>query len=192
MSKIWFLKKMIFVFWNLIYEIWFLKSDFWNLDFWNLISLPKAMSICRSEILRKQEHKVSYRCSLPSPFQKRSKDFKGLQGLDRCQNPAGQQRTFLRLVPHMNPWDLLRLPPGLLVLRFDIKLFWSPDGSLRSSKFMCDTKAKEVLCWVLAPMQSIDPWISSAMAMAMSIYRTLCVLVWNPSLTFPFSILRSF
>ena len=37
-----------------------------------------------------------------------------------------------------------------------------------------------------------NPWISSAMAMAMSIYRTLCVLVWNPSLTFPFSILRSF
>ena len=28
-------------------------------------------------------------------------------------------------------------------------------------------------------MQSIDPWISSAMVMAMSIYRTLCVLVFN-------------
>ena len=55
---------------------------------------------------------MSYRCSLPSPLQKRSKDFKGLQGMDRCQNPAGQQGTFLR----MNPWDLLRLPPGLLVL----------------------------------------------------------------------------
>ena len=27
-------------------------------------------------------------------------------------------------------------------------------------------------------MQSFDPWISSAMAMAMSIYRTLCVLVF--------------
>ena len=26
----------------------------------------------------KQEHKVSYRCSLPSPLQKRSKDYKGL------------------------------------------------------------------------------------------------------------------
>ena len=72
---------------------------------------PKAKSISRSEILRKkrkekgpklkQEHKVSYRCSLPSPLQKRSKDFKGLQRLDRCQNPAGQQRTFLGLgAPH--------------------------------------------------------------------------------------------
>ena len=72
-------------------------------------------------------------------------------------------------------------PPGALgeslLLRFDIKLFWSPDGSLRSSKFMCNTKPKEVPCWVLAPMQSFDPRISSAMAMAMSIYRTLCVLV---------------
>ena len=37
-------------------------------------SLPKAMSISRSEIFRKQEHKVSYRCSLPSPLQRRSKD----------------------------------------------------------------------------------------------------------------------
>ena len=27
----------------------------------------------------KQEHKLSYRCSLPSPLQKRSKDYKGLQ-----------------------------------------------------------------------------------------------------------------
>ena len=31
-------------------------------------------------ILDKQEHKVSYRCSLPSPLQKRSKDYKGLGG----------------------------------------------------------------------------------------------------------------
>ena len=28
----------------------------------------------------KQEHKVSYRCSLPSPLQKRSEDYKGLGG----------------------------------------------------------------------------------------------------------------
>ena len=74
-------------------------------------------------------------------------------------------------------------PPGALgeslLLRFDIKLFfilgWSPNGSLRLSKFMCDTKPKEVLCccWVLAPMQFFNPRISSAMAMAMSIYSRL-------------------
>ena len=29
-------------------------------------------------LFKKQEHKVSYRCSLPSPLQKRSKDYKGL------------------------------------------------------------------------------------------------------------------
>ena len=41
-------------------------------------SLPKEMDISRSEIFRKQEHKVSYRCSLPSPLQKRSKNYKEL------------------------------------------------------------------------------------------------------------------
>ena len=34
-------------------------------------SLPKAMSVSRSDIFRKQEHKVSYRCLLPSPLQKK-------------------------------------------------------------------------------------------------------------------------
>ena len=43
-------------------------------------------------------------------------------------------------------------------------------------------RPKEVLRWVLAPNVILfDPWISSAMAMAMamSIYRTLCVLVYS-------------
>ena len=44
--------------------------------------------------------------------------------------------------------------------------------------FMWDNKPKDVL----APIQSFvilcNPWISSAMAMAMSIYETLCVLVF--------------
>ena len=72
-------------------------------------SLPKAMSISRSEILRKQQYKVSYRCSL----QKRSEDLKP------------------------------------------------------------EREHEEALC---------NPWISSAMVMAMSIYRTLCVLVQLRSL----------
>ena len=118
-------------------------------------------------------------CSLPSPLQKRSKDFKGLQRLDRCQNPAGQQRTFLGLGAPHEPIFFGDWRASCSSLRSNYFSFWpwSPGGSLRSSKFMRHTKPKEVLCWVLAPMQSIDPWISSAMAMAMSIYRTLCVLV---------------
>ena len=47
-----------------------------------------------------QEHKVSFRCSLPSPLQKRSKDYKGLHW---CQNPY--EPMFFE--------DLLRLPAGL-------------------------------------------------------------------------------
>ena len=61
---------------------------------WEAIAIkctsPTAMSISRSENLRKkkkkgpklkQEHKVSYRCSLPSPLQKRSKDWEDLKVL---------------------------------------------------------------------------------------------------------------
>ena len=131
-------------------------------------------------VAEKQEHKVSYRCSLPSPLQKRSKDFKGLQRLDRCQNPAGQQRTFLGLGAPHEPIFFGDWRASCSSLRSNYFSFWpwSPGGSLRSSKFMRHTKPKEVLCWVLAPMQSFDPRISSAMAMAMSIYRTLCVLVF--------------
>ena len=40
----------------------------------------------------KQEHKVSYRCSLPSPLQKRSKDYKGLGG-----SASFELLSFLRL-----------------------------------------------------------------------------------------------
>ena len=55
-----------------------------------------------------------------------------------------------------------------------------PKGGGRGSpipKTGCKNVTQNVLCWVLAPMQFFDPWISSAMAMAMSIYRTLCVLL---------------
>ena len=54
----------------------------------------KREVISRGEILRgkirrevEQEHKVSYRCSLPSPLQKRSKDYQGLHKIlmnSRC------------------------------------------------------------------------------------------------------------
>ena len=120
------------------------------------------------------------RCAL----QKRSKDFKGLQRIGQVPKyswPAGD--LLGPGAPHEPIFvgDLLRIPswpPGALgessLLVFEILLFYIlGPGSLRSSKFMCDTKPKEVLWWVLAPMQSFDPWISSAMAMAMSIY-SLC------------------
>ena len=94
--------------------------------------------ISRSEILRKQEHKVSYRCSLPSPLQKRSKD-----------------------------WEDLK------VLSFWIFLDWSQEVSQISEKLL--SKVKENLQNFHAIF--CNPWISSAMAMAMSINRTLCVLV---------------
>ena len=45
-------------------------------------SLPTAMGISTSEIFRgkrKQEHRVSYRCSLPMPLQIRSEDYQELQ-----------------------------------------------------------------------------------------------------------------
>ena len=49
---------------------------------------------------------------------------------------------------------------------------WPPSVLAQASYF--EHGGQEVLRWILAPMQS---WISSAMAMAMSIYRTLSDLV---------------
>ena len=116
---------------------------------WEAIAIkctsPTAMSISRSEILKgeKQEHKVSYRCSLPSPLQKRSKDYKGLGGssifeLLSCfrlwqevSEKLLSEKLLAKVVENSEPQNLQKLP---------------------------------ILC---------NPWISSAMAMAMSIYSTL-------------------
>ena len=151
----------------------------------------KQRSISRSEILRK---KKNTKCPIDAHCHRHcrrdpriSKDFK--DWIEAKTQLAS--RNLLGPGPPHEPifvGDLLRFPPGLLVLsarascsglRSSYFSFWawSPGGSLRSSKFMCDTKPKEVLCWVLAPMQFFDPWICSVMTMAMSIYRTLCVLV---------------
>ena len=89
----------------------------------------------------KQEHKVSYRCSLPSSLQKRSKDYKVLGGSASC----------LRLweeVSHLSEKPLAKVKEN------------SEAQNLQNLPILC------------------NPWISSAMAMAMSIYRTLCVLVF--------------
>ena len=44
------------------------------------ITIIKNRRHHQNKKLPKQEHKVSYRCSLPSPLHKRSKDCKGLGG----------------------------------------------------------------------------------------------------------------
>ena len=64
-----------------------------------------------------------------------------------------------------------------------------PEEIFKESEFMLGTKPKEVL--LVLPKENSEaqkfqnfnatfcnPWIFSAMAMAMSIYRTLCVLVF--------------
>ena len=70
----------------------------------------------------KQEHKVSYRCSLPSPLQKRSKVSKELHWcLDAAEDLLGLS------APHAWAWG-------------DLQRIWVHVGP------------KEVLHWVLAPM----------------------------------------
>ena len=85
-----------------------------------------------------------------------SKDFKdwiGVQTQLPVKDPLGPG------APHESIFveNLLRLPPGLLVFSarascsglkssYSSLWAWSSEGSLRSSKFMCDTKPKEVFC----------------------------------------------
>ena len=61
------------------------------------------VSISRSEIFRKQEHKVSYRCSLPSPLQKRSKDYKGLHRIHVFPVPSDSVPPLLHFFFKLNP-----------------------------------------------------------------------------------------
>ena len=87
---------------------------------------------------------MSYRCSLSSPLQKRSKDYKGL----------GVSESF-ELLSFLGLWQ---------------------EVSQISQKLLA--KVEEILQNFYAIL--CNPWISSAMTMAMSIYRTLCVLVYFP------------
>ena len=99
--------------------------------------------------LPKQEYKVSYRCSLPSPLQKPSKDYKGLHW---CQNP--EDLPWIS-APHEPIFfeDLLRFPPGL---QQDLKperehqeARREPEEIFKEYGFMWGTKPKQVLRWVL-------------------------------------------
>ena len=51
----------------------------------------------------KQEHKVSYRCSLPSPLQKRSKDYKGLHRIHVVLVPSDSVPPLLHFFFKLNP-----------------------------------------------------------------------------------------
>ena len=51
----------------------------------------------------KQEHKVSYRCSLPSPLQKRSKDYKGLHRIHVFLVPSDSVPPLLHFFFKLNP-----------------------------------------------------------------------------------------
>ena len=97
-------------------DMYYSYSDIKNIQKLRLINRGKQF---HSLTPTKQEHKVSYRCSLPSPLQKRSKDYKGLHWssvsfellsfLWLWQNPAEE--------PHMNQFfeDLLRIPPFVVL-----------------------------------------------------------------------------
>ena len=115
-----------------------------------VLESPKAMLIehlWEWQFWGKQEHKVSYRCSLPSPLQKRSKDQKGWHW---CQNPAEDLlASTLKITRSSKTMDTC--------------------GALNSKSPLLGSGTNAIL---------FDPWIFSAMAMAMSIYRTLCVLVF--------------
>ena len=55
------------------------------------------------EASKKQEHKVSYRCSLPSPLQKRSKDYKGLHRIHVFPVPSDSVPPLLHFFFKLNP-----------------------------------------------------------------------------------------
>ena len=81
-------------------------------------SLPKEMGISRSEIFRKKEKQVSYRCSLPSPLQKRSSQW------------------FLKL------FGMFTLNSPVIL---GVEARREPEEIFKESEFMLGTKPKEVL-----------------------------------------------
>ena len=90
---------------------------------------------------------MSYRCSLPSPLQKRSKDYKRLH-----RSSAG-----FKLLSFHWLWQEVSQRAEKLLDKVEEN---SEAQNLQNLPILC------------------NPWIFSAMAMAMSISRTLCVLVY--------------
>ena len=95
---------------------------------------------------------MSYRCSLPSPLQKRSKDYKRLH-----RSSAG-----FKLLSFHWLWQEVSQRAEKLLDKVEEN---SEAQNLQNLPILC------------------NPWIFSAMAMAMSIYRTLCVLVIYPCIS---------
>jgi len=114
------------------------------------------------KVAKKQEHKVSYRCSLPSPLQKRSKDSKELH----CRFASFELLSFLWL------WKEVSQKAEKLLAK--VKEKGNSEARVVEPTFFAWFEPKHLqnlnasLC---------NSWISSVMAVAMSIYRTLCVLV---------------
>ena len=65
-------------------------------------SLPKGMSISRSEIFLENKN-AKCRCSLPSPLQKRSKDYKGLHRIHVVLVPSDSVPPLLHFFFKLNP-----------------------------------------------------------------------------------------
>ena len=85
----------------------------------------------------KQEHKVSYRCSLPSPLQKRSKDYKGLHWRHNPEELSAPYEPML--------FEDLRRPPW--PKKHDLKpereyheVRWEPEEIFEEHGFMWDCK----------------------------------------------------
>ena len=114
-------------------------------------------------IVVKQEHKVSYRCSLPSPLQKRSKDYEDLH--------LSSASVLAQITQRMLVQQLLLLSFLFLWLWQEVsQLFEKLLSKVKENSEAQNLQNNNAIFW--------NPWIFSAMAMAMSIYRTLCVLVF--------------
>ena len=167
-----------------------------------LLYLGGALEIPEQQ---KQEHKVSYRCSLPSPLQKGSKDWEVLirlihkwdhaiyQKLPKIWNhdislPALQHImtheksfvTFYMDTHFQNHCMIFTMHDSLQVASDSVS---SPHRFFNSLILCAAFCFSSFLIWALIAFNSREsfflpnPWIPSAMVMAMSIYRTLCVLV---------------
>ena len=151
-----------------------------------MISLPKGISISGSEILRENKNT---KCPIDSNCHRHCRRYQRIT--KDCIGARTQRRTSLGFEPYMNPYSLKIFSDSLLIfwttwcsrsgLRFcyfghvgqggawgDLQRLWVHVGHLAQGGPPLGSGTNAIFC---------NPWISSAMAMAMSIYRTLCVLV---------------
>ena len=94
---------------------------------------------------------MSYRCSLPSPLQKRSKDYKGLHWRQNPEELSAPYEPILIEDLRRPPWPK---KDDLKPEREYHEVRWEPEEIFEEHGFMWDSKPKKVLRWVLVPMQS--------------------------------------